>query len=147
VLLCAYAAGAMFAPTEDAPPKGKRSQNFAWPKGRRSNSFRLKRIDGRTREAKMMAATRAELIAHVGGPDRVTAPQSILIERIAIDLMRLRLLDNEMASGSFTEHDGRVAHALRNSLRLALRDLGIPMAAQSEQPITTLHRHLRRKGG
>lgn len=72
-----------------------------------------------------MRAIVRELTDHVGGPDKVTAPQRILIQRTAVDLLRLELLDAEMAAGTFSAHDSRVAHALRNSVRLALRDLGL----------------------
>jgi len=90
--------------------------------GGSSRSNRLRKLDGRTREAKRLRAITTDLIGHVG-PDRVTMPQRILIERTAVDLLRLELLDAEMAAGTFSDHDGRVAHALRNSVRLALREL------------------------
>jgi hypothetical protein len=55
-----------------------------------------------------------------------------MIERVAADLLRLELLDEKIAAGSMTDHDGRVAHALRNGVRLVLRELGIesPVSAK-----------------
>ena len=90
-----------------------------------SARWRLRRVDGRTRLAKALRRTEAELIAHLGGPARVSAPQRYLVERVAADLLRLEMFDEKIVAGSMTDHDGRVAHALRNSVRLALRDLGL----------------------
>jgi hypothetical protein len=84
----------------------------------------LAKLDGRTREARRLRQIERDLTENAGGPDRVSAPQRYLIQRTAIDILRLELLDNEMALGTVSAHDGRVAHALRNSVRLALRDLG-----------------------
>jgi hypothetical protein len=87
----------------------------------------VRRLDGRTREARRIKTISADLAAHLGGPERVN-PQRLMIERIAVDLMRLEKLDAKAAIGTFTEHDGRVGHAMRNSIRLALRDLGVTQA-------------------
>ncbi len=81
-------------------------------------------LKGRSHVGRRLRAIKRELTEHLGGPDRVTAPQRFLIERLAIDLVRLELLDLEMTNGTISEHDARVAHALRNSTRLALKDLG-----------------------
>jgi hypothetical protein len=89
----------------------------------------LRKLDGRRREAKYLRRIERELTDHLGGADRVSVAQRLLIERVAIDLMRLELLDGRMAAGTITAHDGRVAHALRNSVRLALKDLGLQAAA------------------
>lgn len=86
---------------------------------------RLRRIDRRSREWKFLAATEAELIEHLGGADRASVPQRILVGRIAADLLRCELLDEKAAAGTMTEKDGNVAHALRNSIRLALSALGM----------------------
>ena len=87
-----------------------------------------------------MKQVRNELFAHVGG--HPTAPQKLLIERVAVDMLRLQLFDSEMALGTFSEHDARAAHALRNSVRLALRDLGLeprPVpATPAPSPLHTL---------
>jgi hypothetical protein len=85
----------------------------------------VRRLDGRTREARRIKTISADLAAHLGGPERVNPAQRLMIERIAIDTLRLEKLDLKMTAGTFTEHDGRVGHALRNSIRLALRDLGV----------------------
>jgi hypothetical protein len=94
------------------------------PLGAHSRRLASGKLDGRTRVARRLRAITAELTDHLGGPDRVTAPQRYLIERVAIDIVRLEALDAEMATGRISEHDARIAHALRNSVRLALREIG-----------------------
>jgi hypothetical protein len=101
----------------------------ASPIGACSRAHRLAKLDGRTREARRLRAVTRELTEHVGGADRVSAAQRYLIERTAIDLLRLELLDGEMAAGTVSNHDARVAHALRNTIRLSLRELGMQAAA------------------
>jgi hypothetical protein len=90
----------------------------------RARTNTLRRLDGRTKEARRIKTITADLAAHLGGPERVSAAQRYMIERVAIDLVRLEKLDAKATAGTFSEHDGRVAHALRNSVRLALRELG-----------------------
>jgi hypothetical protein len=91
----------------------------------------LRKLDGRTRSAKYLRQIERELIEHLGG--QATAPQRYLVERVAVDLLRLRLLDAEMAAGTVSDHNARIAHALRNSVRLALRELGPPAASPADQ--------------
>jgi hypothetical protein len=82
-------------------------------------------IDGRSKQARRLKTIMADLAAHLGGPEQVSVAQRLLIERLAVDIVRAELLDAKATTGSFTELDGRIAHALRNSIRLALRDLGL----------------------
>jgi hypothetical protein len=90
-----------------------------------TSRHRLRRLDGRTKEAKFLKAHKVELIQHLGGPNKVTPPQRYLIERVAADLFLLELYDEKIAAGNMTELDGRNMHALRNSVRLALKELGL----------------------
>jgi hypothetical protein len=111
--------------TEPAP--------LAQPRRRRSRAQKLRgigphsrrdswaKIDGRTKTAKRLRQITDELNAYAG--DRITAPQRFLIDRLAHDLVRLELLDARMAAGEVSEKDAVISHALRNSTRLALRDL------------------------
>lgn len=94
-----------------------------------SPRHRLRRVDRRTREGRYIAETEAALVAHLGGSACVSAPQRFLIERVAADMLRLELFDEKIAAGTMSDHDGRVMHALRNSVRLALRDLGLEAKA------------------
>jgi hypothetical protein len=103
-----------------------------------SRPHRLRKLDGRSREARYLRRIESELIAHLGGTERVNAAQRILIERLAVDLLRLELLDGKVATGDLTEADGRIAHALRGSVRLALRDIGLEGATAHEATIGEL---------
>lgn len=86
---------------------------------------RLRRLDGRSRAARFLKSTEAALVEHLGGPERVSVAQRILVERVAADLLRIEQLDEKAAAGTMTERDGVIAHALRNSVRLALKDIGL----------------------
>lgn len=95
-----------------------------------SRPHALARLDKRTREARFLKRVRDELTAYLGGSEHMTVPQRILVARVAVDLLRLELLDQKIARGEeLTDHDGRIAHALRNSIRLMLRDLEGPQQA------------------
>jgi hypothetical protein len=100
--------------------------------GPHSRPHRLLRLDGRTREAKIMAATRAELTVHIGG--NPSSVQRTLIERAARLGLYLEMLDAKgLAAGGLTERDSRQYIAWSNGLRLVLRELGIT-AASAERP-------------
>ena len=105
----------------------------------------LRKIDGRTRSAKYLRQIERELTEHLGGSDRVSTPQRYLVGRVAVDLLRLRLLDAEMAAGTVSEHDARVAHALRNSVRLALREIGFAPAAARQPSLAEVMAEARRE--
>lgn len=107
-----------------------------------SRPHRLAKLDGRTREARYLARITAELVAHLGGEARVAVTQRYLIQRVASDMLRLELLDAKSATGTMSDHDGRIAHALRNSVRLALRDLGMRPAAEREPTVAEIMRVL-----
>src|SRR5207247_867920 len=80
------------------------------------------KLDGRRREAKRLKSIIADLTEFAGGADRISIGQMYLVRRVAVDLLRLELLDAEMARGTISRADAIVAHALRNSSRLGLRD-------------------------
>ncbi len=83
-------------------------------------------IDGRSREGRFLRKTEAELKAHLGAS--VSPVAQILIRRCAKVLLQLELLDSKMASGDWSEHNGKMYSALSNNLRLTLRELGIKAA-------------------
>jgi hypothetical protein len=100
---------------------------------------RLKALDGRTREARRLRIITDELTTHAGGADRISAPLKYLIARTATDILRLEMSDRKMAMGETSDHDSRVGHALRNSVRLALKEIGMKPAAPRQ---ATLAEHL-----
>jgi hypothetical protein len=70
----------------------------------------LAKLDQRTKEARLMRETRAELVAHVGG--RPTAVQSALIERACQLTLRIVAMDRKFAeTGAQTDHDSRTCLA------------------------------------
>lgn len=84
----------------------------------------LARLDQRTKEAKLMQGTRAELTAHVGGSPSVT--ERALIE-MAVQLnLRIAAMDRKYAeTGAMTELDTRTYLAWVNSLSRLLLRLGL----------------------
>jgi hypothetical protein len=58
----------------------------------------------------------------------------MLIRRCARGMLRLELLDEKMATGNWTDHDGRTFGGLTNPVRLMLRELGVKAEAAPEKP-------------
>jgi hypothetical protein len=80
-------------------------------------------IDGRSREGRYIAAIRAQLVAHLGGAP--SAPQRMIVDRLAVVALRLALFDEKITAGSLTDNDARTYGALHNSFRLLIREIGI----------------------
>lgn len=95
--------------------------------GPTSPRHRLRKLDRRTREGRFLARTEAALLDHAsrGGIEQVSMPKRIIAGRVAADLLRLELLDQKMLDGAASDHDLRIGHALRNSVRLDLKALGL----------------------
>jgi hypothetical protein len=89
--------------------------------GPHSSPHMLAKIDGRTKQSRLMPA-RDDLIAHVGGqPNSV---QRTLIERAARLQLYIALMDAETSeAGTLSERNSRIYLAWCNSLRLCLREL------------------------
>jgi hypothetical protein len=90
-------------------------------------------IDGRTLQGKFARKLESELVNHVGG--KPTFPQTLLIRRIVRGTWQLEQLDAKMASGRWTDHDSRTYGGLSNSLRLALRELGMKPAQSKPKSV------------
>ncbi len=88
-----------------------------------SGPGRLAKLDGRSREARMIRDTRAALLDHLG--NRPSATQRMLIDRAALLTLQVSLMDMKHASGGLTEHDGRQYLAWVNTLGRLLRHLGL----------------------
>jgi hypothetical protein len=100
-----------------------------YPIGPYSRPHRLAKVDGRTRLAKLMRNTRAELVAHVGGEPSAT--QRALIEQVVLLTARCCQADAKILAGADADY-GKEYLAWSNALRRALRDLGMmPTAARS----------------
>jgi hypothetical protein len=94
-----------------------------------SRPHRLAKLDGRTREAKMLRAIRAELAAHVGGKPSVT--ERMLIDRCAMLTLRLAQMDEKIAGGVLTDIDSRSYVAWSNGLARSLQALGLKPATEA----------------
>ncbi len=92
----------------------------------------------------MVKATVAELTEHIGGSP--TAPQARLIHRVARLELYLTMMDvrADENGGMLTDHDSRSYLAWVNSIRLAMRDLGLEKLGKASP---TLKEHCDAKYG
>ena len=92
--------------------------------GPHSRPGSLAKLDRRTREARLLEATGAALVAHLGGSP--SAVERALIDRIALLTLHVSMFDRRaLAAGSLSERDSRAYLAYSNSLSRALARLGI----------------------
>jgi hypothetical protein len=88
-----------------------------------SRPHTIAKLDGRTKEARLMRAVRRELTAHVGGAPSAT--EMMMIEQAAQLRLHLALIDRKVAEGrEMTPHDSRQYLAWSNALSRLLRHLG-----------------------
>ena len=120
----------MSAPALDAPRK--RARRRLGPHSREHQL--LAGLDWRTREGKLLAASRDELTRHVGGnPNSV---QKVLIERAARLTLYIEMMDRDaLESGTMSERNSRQYLAWVNALRLCLREIGLD-EAKPEMPVS-----------
>ncbi len=89
----------------------------------------LEKLDGRTRNGRLLNQKRAEFTAHVGG--KPSATQRVLIERCAWLSLHIALIDEKaLDGGNMTAHDSRTYLAWCNSLTRLMRQIGMTGAAQ-----------------
>jgi hypothetical protein len=104
--------------------------------------------DGRSKEGKLLRATRKALFDHLGGEDRITAPQRALIERCAMLQLRISMLDDRLVNGGFTEFDAKEYLAWSNSLTRTMVALGLEPGGAGRRPtanpLQQLRDHLKR---
>jgi hypothetical protein len=93
--------------------------------GAYSKAIVLAMPDGRSAEAHLLQDTCESLTNHLGGKDRISATQRMLIERCGMLRLRCAKLDEKLLHGSWTEKDSREYIALSNSLGRTLRHLGL----------------------
>ncbi len=94
----------------------------------------LAKLDGRTREARLMAHMRKELSDHVGGSPSAT--QRALIERAVNIAVRLAVMDQQFAETRVqTECDSRTYLAWSNTLTRTMRELGLKAAPKPARTI------------
>jgi hypothetical protein len=87
----------------------------------------LARVDGRSREGRLLRSVRDELTRQIGNP---SPAQKALIERAAWLSLRMAQLDARMLNGGFTDFDSKQYLAWSNGLTRLLRSLGLKGGAQ-----------------
>jgi len=90
-----------------------------------SKSIVLARPDRRSREGRLLKATRLALIEHLGGEDALTPTQRSLVERAAYLQLRCSVLDRRIVDGTFTHYDAKSYLAFSNSLVRTMKALGL----------------------
>ena len=91
--------------------------------GAYAQEIRTGRVDGRSKEGRLLKQMRTVLTEQVGG--NPTPPQTMLIERCAMLQLRCAVLDRRIIDGTFTQYDNNSYIAFTNALRRALVALGI----------------------
>jgi hypothetical protein len=104
-----------------------------------SRAEALSKIDGRTREGKLMQETRAELVRHLGGAP--TVAQRALIERAVWMTLHLAVMDRRTAEkgGQMTEHDSVRYLAWTNTLTRTIRAIGLRGEGNPQRPSLSDH--------
>jgi hypothetical protein len=110
-----------------------------------SRSAELAKPKRRTRESRFLFQIRAGLMKHLGGTPNIA--QMLMIERIAMTLLRIELMDREALEsdtpGVITERQSRDYLAWVNTVGRLLRSLGLDGAPE---PRETVLQSLQREG-
>ena len=93
-------------------------------------------VDGRSAEGRFIRVLEAQLVEHVGGQPNVA--QRLLIDRIIRLRLQMEVLDQKLASGTWTDHDRRTYSALLNASRLHIRELGLKPASRAVDPLANI---------
>jgi len=94
-----------------------------------SSCATLRKMDKRTKEARLLKTMRAELAAHVGGKPNIA--QQILIDQAAELRLRIALMEAEGTDpGEMTERRQVQFLAWTGALTRLLKDLGLQGVAQ-----------------
>ncbi len=106
-------------------------------------------MDGRTTEAHIVAAERADLLADIGGAGRVTAQQRWLADEASFLRLELAYVRTFLADNPPISRKKRAAHpilkdyiGLVNALRSILSDLGLERRVRD---VETLDMYLSRR--
>ena len=93
--------------------------------------------DGRSAEGRLLAVSRAELVACLGGLDRCSAAQLLLVDRIGMLRLRLHQLDERMVrDGDLSPADTKAYLAWSNTLTRSIRQLSPGLKAAPHRPLT-----------
>lgn len=86
-------------------------------------SLHLAKVDGRTSEARRWRDVYRELVATLGGENKVSEPQRFAVRRVASMVVGSELLDAKIANGVSVDLD--VYLRLSSTIARTLRSLGI----------------------
>lgn len=99
-----------------------------------SKEIILGKTDGRTKQGRLVNQVRRALTQRLGGEDKLTPEQRLLIERAAHMQLRCAMLDARIAKGTFTQNDNNAYVAFSNGLRLCLQTLALDYPASGAPP-------------
>jgi hypothetical protein len=85
----------------------------------------LAKVDGRSREGRLLTQVRRALIEQLGGEAKLTPAQRLLVDRVAHLQLRVAKLDARLIDGSYTSYDNSTHAAFSNALRRTLLALNL----------------------
>jgi len=88
-----------------------------------SRDIVLAKVDGRSREGRLLKQVRQALTAQLGG--KLTPSQKLLVDRAAMLQLRCAALDGRILDNTFTGYDNNSYVAFSNGLRRCLEALGL----------------------
>ena len=95
-----------------------------------SGPVTLAKVDGRTREGRLLREHTAELLDHIGGDP--SAPQRRLVELASNLALHMALMDRRFVqANAVTEREGRQYLAWANAYRRTLQAIGLDRRAPS----------------
>jgi hypothetical protein len=106
--------------------------------GAYSKEIVLARPDGRTKEARLLHQMRSALFTHLGGEDKLSPPQRVLVERAAMLQLRCAVLDGKVLDATFSEYDAKTYLAFSNSLTRTMEALGLSPTAPAETQLNAI---------
>jgi hypothetical protein len=108
--------------------------------GARPRRYQPGRIDARSKEARLLRRLRADMVKHLGREPSVI--EAGLIERCCWLELRLRQLNEKLATGTLTEHDHNYYLAWSNAYARTAARLGLEPASAKSAPGAALDAHL-----
>ena len=124
-------------PVDDAMPRNRVKTRA----GMFSREHALREVDGRTVDAKAISTAIADLTQHLGGPDRMSVPQRMIVHATALLHYRLRAAVERYGTGTGAEIESLDRHicTIQGHMVRNLIVLGLEPAAP---PTLTLDRYL-----
>ena len=107
----------------------------------------LAKVDGRSREGRLLTQVRRALIEQLGGETKLSPAQRLLVDRAAHMQLRCAKLDARLIDGTYTPYDNSTHAAFSNALRRTLLALHLETPIGAGPPSLDEHlARLRREG-